>query len=246
MRPIIAIPLPLSTDSAYVERALPQYEDAVRRAGGEPVRVPLDRSRDEVMSIVRGCHGVLLPGASADVDPGKYGTEKYETTEASDPKREAIDELLLEHAYEQRKPILAICYGLQMLNVKRAGNLIQHIPDFVAPERQTINHAAGRKVPVAHSVSIDPGSRLAEIVDNRGTVREGMVTIPVNSSHHQAADRPGEGLRVVARCPDDGIIEALEGTATDHFVLAVQWHPERAEDDASRAIFREFVESARK
>jgi putative glutamine amidotransferase len=73
-----------------------------------------------------------------------------------------------------------------------------------------------------------------------------MVTIPVNSSHHQAADRPGEGLRVVARCPDDGIIEALEGTSTDHFVLAVQWHPERSEDDASRAIFREFVAAARK
>lgn len=246
MRPVIAIPLPLSTDSAYVERALPQYEDAVRGAGGDPVRVPLDRSREEVMSIVRGCDGVLLPGASADVDPEKYATEKSEATEASDRKREAVDELLLEHAYEQRKPILAICYGLQILNVKRAGNLIQHIPDSVAPEQQRINHAAGRKVPVAHAVSIDRSSRLAKIVDSRGTFGEGMVTIPVNSSHHQSADRPGEGLRVVARCPDDGIIEALEGTAADHFVLAVQWHPERSEDEASRAIFREFVAAARK
>jgi putative glutamine amidotransferase len=94
-------------------------------------------------------------------------------------------------------------------------------------------------VPVAHSVEIEPESRLGEIVQS--------LSLPVNSSHHQSADLVGDGLRVVARCPQDGIIEAVEGTSPDHFVLAVQWHPERsAEDDAnSRAIFRALTQAAR-
>jgi len=111
---------------------------------------------------------------------------------------------------------------------------VQHI-------ESAINHEAGRKVPVAHQVVIEPGSKLADIV--------GEETIPANSSHHQAAgDVIGDGLRVVARCPDDNVIEALEGTSPDHFVLAVQWHPERSfdEDPRSRALFEALVEAARK
>jgi len=91
-------------------------------------------------------------------------------------------------------------------------------------------------------VEIDSGSRLAKILNVGPEAR----SLSVNSSHHQAADVAGDGLRVVARCPEDGIIEALEGAAPDHFVLAVQWHPERAmEDEASRAIFRAFVQAAK-
>ena len=107
-----------------------------------------------------------------------------------------------------------------------------------------INHSAGRAVPKAHSVTIEPESRLAEIVG-------ASQTVAVNSSHHQSADAAGDGLRVVARSAEDGIIEALEGTAPAHFVLAVQWHPERSVNDgpelaeSARAIFRAFVEAAR-
>src|SRR5438132_753560 len=106
-----------------------------------------------------------------------------------------------------------------------------------------VNDAAGRQVLIAHQVEIDSGSRLATILNAGNKAR----SLSVTSSHHQAADVVGDGLRVVARCPDDGIIEALEGTSPDHFVIAVQWHPERSlnEDEASRAIFRALVQGAK-
>lgn len=244
MRPRIAIPLPLSTDSEYVERSLPQYEAAVQMAGGEPVRIPLDLDKSELKKLIASCDAVLLPGSKTDVDPAKYGASKHEKTAPADSKRDDVDCALLQHAYGNKKPVLGICYGLQSLNVYRSGSLIQHIPDFQSPERRGINHAAGRNVPVAHEAEIDPGSALARIVRD-GTAER--LSIPVNSSHHQSADKPGAGLKIVARCPKDGIIEAVEGTDPAHFVLAVQWHPERSvdNDEASRAIFRAFVEASR-
>ena len=236
MRPRIAIPLPLSRDPEYVERALPQYERAIQMAGGEPVRVPLDKLPAETMKIIERCDAVLLPGSAADVDPAKYDAERHPKTNASDASRDKVDELLLQDAYNMRKPVLGICYGMQILNVYRTGTLIQHI-------ESPVNHAAGRKMPIAHQVEIDPDSTLADIVAEGGQ----PLTIPVNSSHHQAVDVIGDGLRVVARCPEDGIVEAVQGTAPDHFVLAVQWHPERSvdQDETSRAIFRALVDTAR-
>jgi putative glutamine amidotransferase len=252
MAPRIAIPVPHSGDPAYAERALPQYEQAVEAAGGEPVRILLEQPTAEVVKLIESCDAVLLPGSKADVDPAKYSASRHPNTAAADVQRDTVDELLLQDAYNMRKPILGICYGLQILNVYRSGTLVQHI-------ESQINHAAGRTVPVAHAVEVDPGSKLAEIVGGHGFRRaaetskervalapEGALVIAVNSSHHQAAEVVGDGLRVVARCPQDGIIEAVEGTSHDHFVLAVQWHPERSvEDEPSRAIFRSLVEAAR-
>jgi putative glutamine amidotransferase len=234
MRPRIAIPVPHS-DKEYAERSLPQYERAVEMAGGEPVRVPLDRSPADVMKLIERCDAVLLPGSRADVEPAKYDAPRHPRTNAPDAGRDKVDELLLQDAYNMRKPILGICYGLQALNVYRTGTLIQHIASG-------INHEAGRKVAVAHPVEVEAGSKLAEIV----SAGKQPLAIPVNSSHHQSADVVGDGLRVVARSPQDGIIEALEGTLPDHFVLAVQWHPERSvnDDESSRAIFRALVEAA--
>lgn len=242
MGPRIAIPLPLSTDPEYVERSLPQYEHAVRMAGGEPVRIPLDLSAAELKRSIESCGGVLLPGSKTDVDPAKYGASKHEKTAPPDPRRDDVDCWLLQYAYARRQPVLGICYGLQSLNVYRAGTLIQHIPDVLPPDRQQVNHAAGRMVAIAHDAQIDPASCLAKIVGNGGS---DPVKIPVNSSHHQSAEEPGTGLKIVARCPDDGIVEALEGTDPNHFVIAVQWHPERSVDgdEPSRAIFRAFVEA---
>jgi putative glutamine amidotransferase len=243
MPPRIAISVPHSQDSAYAERALPQYQQAVKMAGGEPVGIPLHQTPVQVKAIINTCEAVLLPGSPADVAPAKYQAARHPKTAASDDKRDAVDELLLEDAYNLEKPILAICYGLQILNVYCSGTLIQNIRDFLPPEKQSINHEAGRTVPVAHTVQIEPGSRLGEIV--RACSKNGLV-IRVNSSHHQSAETIGNRLRVVARCPDDGIIEALEGTNPGHFVLAVQWHPERSveQDEISRAIFRALVEAA--
>lgn len=237
-RPRIAIPVPHSGDRAYAERAFPQYEEAVRLAGGEPVRIELDQVPAEIKRQVEGCDGVLLPGSRADIEPQKYSAERHPKTADDDSKRAAVDELLLQHAYGTRKPILGICYGLQALNVHCNGSLVQHI-------NSEINHAAGRAVTNAHEVEIDPESRLGQIVG-----AEDEKTFAVNSSHHQSADKPGNGLRIVARSPSDGVIEALEGTVPDHFVLAVQWHPERSVKEApelsssARAIFEAFIQAA--
>ncbi len=234
--PRIAIPVPHFGDREYAERALPQYENAVREAGGEPVRIELDQTPIQVMKQIARCDAVLLPGSKADVDPQKYGASRHAKTEPSDTERDMVDELLLQDAYNLRKPVLGICYGLQSLNVYRSGTLVQHI-------ESAVNHGAGRAVAKAHTVKIEPKSRLAEIV--------GAEMVAVNSSHHQAADVAGDGLRAVARSAEDGVIEALEGTAPGHFVLAVQWHPERSVNDgaevaeSARAIFRAFVEAAR-
>lgn len=267
-RPRIAIPLPHGSDPAYAERAMPQYEQAIVRAGGEPVRITLEPGASEITNLIRHCDGVLLPGSKADIDPARFHAPRSPKTAAADPPRDEVDSLLLDHAYRSRKPVLGICYGLQSLNVYRAGSLIQHIPDFLPEEIRTkINHEAGARVPVAHSVEIDSESLLAKILCPDGHARKparnedsgsnasspahlssqaSKITLPVNSSHHQSADRVGAGLRIIARCPDDGIIEALEGTAANHFVLAVQWHPERSldQDEASRKIFRAFLEAA--
>ena len=239
--PRIAIPVPHSGDREYAERALPQYEEAVRGAGGEPVRIELEQTPAEVMRQMERCDAVLLPGSKADLDPEKYGADRHSKTAASDAKRDMVDEVLLQDAYATRKPVLGICYGLQSLNVYRSGSLVQHI-------ESAINHSAGRTVAKAHTVEIEAESRLAAIV---GAAVGATKTVAVNSSHHQAADAAGDGLRVVARSAEDGIVEALEGTDAGHFVLAVQWHPERSVNDgaelaeSARAIFRALVEAAR-
>lgn len=266
--PRIAIPMPHASDPQYAERAVPQYERAVALAGGDPVRIALDRSASEIKNLIKECEGVLLPGSKADIDPARFHAMRSPKTTASDPRRDEVDNLLLEDAYLLRKPVLGICYGLQSLNVYRSGSLIQHIPDFLPEEtREKVNHEAGGKVPVAHFVEIEAKSLLGRILCSDGSSRESTlsvriepngsgqaqfgsqaskITLPVNSSHHQSADAIGSGLRIIASCPDDGIIEALEGTDGDHFVLAVQWHPERSvdQDEASLQIFQALVQAA--
>ena len=233
MKPRIAIPEPTSSNAEYNQRSLRQYIDAVEAEGGEAVVIRADATPHEIAKLVTTCAGVLLPGSPADVDPQKFGAERHVKTAPADPGRDNLDELLLQDAHNLHKPILGICYGLQSLNVWRTGSLVQHI------ENTNINHEAGRRIEFAHEVEIMPASKLAQLL--------GANRVCVNSSHHQSAERAGDGLRVVATCPEDGIIEALEGTSADHFVLAVQWHPERTyhNDEPSKAIFREFMNAAR-
>jgi putative glutamine amidotransferase len=251
---LIAIPEPHSRRD-YTHRVLPQYVRAIEQAGGEAMVVPLDVPNEEIARLVTLAAGILLPGSPADVDPQKYGAaERHPQTAAADPRRDNADELLLQDAYNLRKPILAICYGLQSLNVWRTGTLVQHL------EETPVQHNARAKGGRAHMVRIDPVSRLAELLtaetQRRRDIQEDrpletrnpkLETFFVNSSHHQAVQTPGDGLRIAARCPEDGVIEALEGTAEDHFVLGVQWHPERLVDDdaTARTLFRALVETAR-
>jgi putative glutamine amidotransferase len=242
--PRIAIPEPTSTDAAYNQRSLPQYIHAVEAAGGIAIPIPLHEPAAAQASILASCSAVLLPGSPADVDPMRYGQQAAEACAAKDVAREAADDLLLRDAFAQEKPILGICYGLQSLNVWRRGSLIQdlpHVPKGTAPGTGVVNHEPGREVQNAHSVLVTPGSRLSRLAS------EEQLRLSVNSSHHQAIDRPGEQLLVVATSPVDGVIEALEGAEPQQFVVAVQWHPERSYDssEASRALFAAFLEAAR-
>lgn len=251
-KPRVAIPVPHSQKPDYAQRSLPQYVSALEKAGAEPVVIQLTQSSEQIAKQITGCQAVLLPGSAADVDPQKYGAARAPQTAESDPLRDSVDELLLQDAHNLRKPIFGICYGLQSLNVWRTGSLVQDIASVL---HSPVNHEAGRTVAHAHAVHVDPVSNLASILHadsecaaagHEVTADLNSLDIPVNSSHHQSADSIGDGLRVAARCPQDGVVEAIEGTHPGHFVLAVQWHPERTYDDdaPSRALFRAFVKAA--
>lgn len=230
----IAIPQPTSADAVYNQRSLPQYIAALEAAGATPVVVPLTEPQATVASCIAKAQGVLLPGSGFDVDPERYGESRQPECGPGDPLRAAVDELLLQDAFNLRKPILAICHGVQTLNVWRNGTLIQDL-------KTTVNHRPGREVVEAHPVRIAEGSRLSWILP-AGT----GLDVQVNSSHHQALRDPGDQLLVTAVSPLDGVIEAVELNSSDHFVVGVQWHPERTytQSAVSRAIFAEFVKTA--
>src|SRR5580692_5156195 len=234
MPPRIAIPEPTSDEPEYNQRSLPQYVAAVEAAGAEPVVVSLREPQARVAQLLASVQGVLLPGSGHDVDPQRYGEARAPESATDDPMRTAADELLLQDAFNLRKPILAICHGTQTLNVWRGGSLIQ---DLKTP----VNHSPGREVVDAHPVKIADHSRLTEILAHTGDSNA-----QVNSSHHQAIRTPGDNLRVTAVSPNDGVIEAIELDAPNHFVVGVQWHPERtyAQSEFSRAIFSAFVQAA--
>jgi len=251
MEPRIAIPEPTSTDAAYNQRSLPQYVRAIEAAGGIAVPIPLHAPAEAQGEMLASCSAILLPGSPADVDPGRYGQEAIQECAAKDTPRESADDLLLRDAFLQGKPILGICYGLQSLNVWRRGTLIQDLPhastpggDGTAGAGSVVNHQPGREIQRAHPVLVSPESRLARVMRSAA---EDENPLFVNSSHHQAIDRPGEALRVAATSPVDGVIEALEGADPHQYVVAVQWHPERSYDvsSESRALFASFLEAAR-
>jgi putative glutamine amidotransferase len=246
MKPRIAIPVPTSTDLAYNQRSWPMYAAAVDRSGGDPVEIPLKATPTEIADLINTCQAVLLPGSPADVNPHKYGQEPIPECAPADPARENVDELLIQDAHNLYKPILAICFGTQSLNVWRGGTLVQNLN--ILP----VNHPAGRSVAVAHTAAIAPDSLLGAIIaSEEAPEQEGFLRLPINSSHHQAIGIPGDGLRVSARCPQDAVIEAVEGGQSPdanahHFVLGLQWHPERSYDisPASQALFHRFIAEA--
>ncbi|MGO9325610.1 MAG: gamma-glutamyl-gamma-aminobutyrate hydrolase family protein [Terracidiphilus sp.] len=236
MAPRIAIPEPTSDDPEYNQRALPQYVAAITAAGAEPVVISLKETRDRVAKLLASVQGILLPGSGHDVDPALYGETPAPETASNDAARAITDDLLLQDAFNLRKPILTICHGTQTLNVWRGGSLFQ---DLKTP----VNHRPGRDVVEAHPVKIAEGSRLTAILAHAGES-----DAQVNSSHHQAIREVGNDLRVTASSPNDGVVEAVELDSPDHFVLGVQWHPERTTTQSafSRAIFSVFIDAADK
>lgn len=242
-RPRILIPIPTSFDEPYNAKSWPEYAAAVEAAGGEPVKVSLNHSIADLKEMARQADGILLPGSGADIDPVRYGHDRDPASSDPDPLRDQTDRALFEAAEETKKPLLGICFGTQSMNVYYGGTLIQDCSPV------PVNHRAGRAVAVAHAAQFSQDSRLGRILQQSGestAVDDEFARIPVNSSHHQAIASPGGNLRVVARCPEDAIIEAVEGFDPNHWLIGVQWHPERTVDSsaASRAIFADFLKAA--
>lgn len=214
------------------------YLDAVRNAGGEPVELSLSLTAEELAQKAASLDAFVLPGSPADVNPELYNSGRHEKTADPDPKREATDVTLLDHALAAAKPVLAICYGTQLLNVYLKGTLRQDIPSELGTE---IDHDREEDGADAFHAARIEGGHLGELA---GQV-DGSAEISVNSSHHQAILNPGRGLRVTARAPD-GVIEAVEWTGSPDWVVGVQWHPERMRGDAlAEALFRQLVSEAR-
>jgi putative glutamine amidotransferase len=234
----IAIPEPTSSDAEYNARSLPPYIAALQSAGATPVVIPVHERQDRVARILAGTHGVLLPGSKYDVDPERYNDRRIPECGPADPDRTAVDELLLQDAFNLHKPLLAICHGIQTLNVWLNGSLIQ---DLQAVLHTPVNHHPGREVVSAHPIQIIPESRLGRLSASLSTQENSC-----NSSHHQALARIGDHLLVSAISPADNVIEAVELKSAEHFVIGVQWHPERtySVSPLSRAIFSDFVRSA--
>jgi len=235
MRARIAIPEP-SIDEAYNRRSLPSYLAALESADASSLIIRLSDSPDQVARTLDEAAGILLPGSRYDVDPQRFNEDRIPECGPADPARTAVDELLLQDAFNLRKPILAICHGAQTLNVWRNGTLIQ---DLEAVLHTPVDHRPGRDVVHAHAVRLISGSVLAAL-------QPGAAEVFVNSSHHQAIDKVGDNLRVAAVSPSDGVVEAVEFDSPDHFVVAVQWHPERTYDteEISRNLFATFVRAA--
>ena len=215
-----------------------KYLAAAKAAGAEPVEISLGLTSTELAQKIRDLDAFVLPGSPADVHPSLFKATVHPNCSISDPCRESTDFAILAHAIKEQKPVLAICYGTQSLNVFLGGTLVQDIPSEI---KTTVQHPwTGHEGPEPHhQIALEPNSRLAQLAAT-GEIR-------VNSSHHQSVLAPGKNLRVVAHAPDD-VVEAVEWTGDSNWVTGVQWHPERmvADDHFARALFAEFVTAARK
>ena len=215
---------------------LPDYEESVRRAGGE-VR-ELNRATDSPADVVKGAGGILLTGGG-DVLPSMYGATPHATFDASEPGRDEYELELVRLAIKADVPLFAICRGIQVMNVARGGTLIQHIPEEVGTD---VEHRIKEpRFAIAHEVWLNAGSLLERTLRER---LEDTDSCDVNSRHHQAVKDLGQGLVASASAPD-GVIEAIEDSSR-RFCLGVQWHPENFwRTGEFRTLFEAFVEACR-
>jgi putative glutamine amidotransferase len=240
LRPRVGIPWRTSQEEAEGNHPkIKSYEDAVRRAGGEPVLLTL-ADPIELDRALPTLDAFVLPGSPADVEPAEYGAVNQGLSAPADLAREAADRAILKHAFTEQKPVLAICYGCQLLNVYLGGTLIQDLrteTGTTTPHRKKDLTPEPKDDP-RHPASFEQGSRLATIAGGgRGEV---------NSSHHQAVAAPGRNLRVTARA-EDGTVEGVEWTGDASWVVGVQWHPERMFGDAAaERLFADLVAAGRR
>jgi putative glutamine amidotransferase len=233
--PLIGMPAQMDPGSGiqYLSR---NYSDSIAAAGGSPVVIPLGETAEPMLPIAEKLDGILLTGCNSDLDPSLYGAARSPKCGPTQPLRDRMDVMLLEAAFRRRIPVLAICFGIQSLNVFCGGSLIQDIPEAfgtaVPHSSPETGEAAG------HEIKISRGSVLEQIA--------GGTEVVVNSTHHQAIERAGRDLEVIARAPD-GVIESVVCSNRDHWALGVQWHPEKSycSDAFSRRLFEYFLARCR-
>mgnify|MGYP006280636625 CR=1 FL=1 len=197
-------------------RKMEDYLEAVRRAGGDPIELAVGSGAPE--QLLAGVDGLVLTGGG-DVDPALYGEAPHETFQAAEPGRDAFEIALARTAVAKGIPLLAICRGMQVLNVAMGGTLVQDIPTQVAG---ALHHSVPQpRAGNAHEVWVTSGSVLQSLLKDH---MEDGETCHVNSRHHQAVKDVAPGFEVTATSPD-GVIEAME-TPGPSFCVAVQWHPE--------------------
>jgi putative glutamine amidotransferase len=209
-----------------------KYLHAIELAGGIPVVVP-PLQVDCLDGLLDRVDGVCLSGGP-DLDPESYGARRHVRTGPTESQLDVFELALAKAADARRLPILAVCRGMQLLNVARGGTLHQHLPDIVGERIVHRQSELGEKP--THWVTLDPGSRLSQILDRCRT--------KVNSFHHQAVETLGAGLTVTSRA-SDGTVESVEAADRD-FVVGVQWHAECLVDRFGQtALFRAFVDASR-
>jgi putative glutamine amidotransferase len=234
-RPVVGIPCRFNWNTSYYELR-ETYCDAIYAAGAAPILLPLIPERDYIGTLMTRVDAICLSGAVNDVDPLRYGQEPRPHLGPVVPRRDQMDMMLLEAAEARSMPVLAICFGIQSLNVYRGGTLIQDVQTEV---NGALKHMQGDVFNrPAHSINITEDSLLSTLAGSSNTT--------VNSHHHQAIDVVGRDLEPIAWAAD-GIIEAVINTRPNQFVLGLQWHPEVGwEDDLlSQAIFKHFVSVVR-
>src|SRR5580765_6035284 len=230
----ITMRLELPTQRFYLGR---DYSEAVEAAGGIPVHLSLIPKAEYIAEAMDELDGILLPGSNTDVDPHYYGEEPHHKLGTVIPEKDETDRLVLAEIEKRNMPLLAICYGMQALNVVRGGTLVQDIESQV---KGSFKHEQGTpSTRNSHSLKIAKDS----ILSGLDAVKQAKEAIRVNSSHHQAIGNVGKNLKATAWAKD-GIIECIQETRKARFALGVQWHPEltSGHDRLSREIFELFIE----
>jgi putative glutamine amidotransferase len=247
-RPRVGIPWRTTREEERnIAQKLQFYFAAIQKADGEPVGISLRLPRGELAAQIAELDAFVLPGGPADLDPALYNAQRHEKTHDSDKNRENADFAILEHSFAASKPVLAICYGCQSLNVCLGGTLYQDIPSEF---HTSIVHSrdglpTGAEDPV-HAARIETGGEIAQLAAASDAQREnGGFEVNINSSHHQSVRDLGRGLRIGAVAPD-GVIEAIEHEPHKHWVVGVQWHPERMPGHKlSESLFRALLQATR-
>lgn len=241
-RPLVAVTASLDLEAGRSKRPsvflYTNYLEALERMGLASVLLTPAHSQETVEALLDQCHGLVLSGGE-DVEPARYGEAPGPHLDTMLPERDAMECHAIAAAFQRELPVLAICRGIQMLNVYLGGTLYQDLPTQYDSD---IDHTqAAPWEQRTHGVSVEPGSRLCKLVE--------CEDLNINSFHHQAIKDVAPGLRVVARA-EDGVIEGVESTQHD-WVVGVQWHPERHEarakdvPDPDRSLFRGFSRAVR-